>query len=45
MSEADRYTALRSQYLRWFEQAGGEYYMGMVVYCAGRIAESEIISR
>jgi hypothetical protein len=39
MTEAERYTALRSQYLRWFEQTGGEYYMTMAAYCTGRIAE------
>lgn len=39
LNEAARYTALRPQYLRRFEQTGGEYYMGMAAYCTARIAE------
>lgn len=39
MTEAERYAALRSLYLRWFERTGDALHLDLAEYCTARIAE------
>jgi len=39
MTEAERYAALRSLYLTWFERTGDALHLDLAEYCTARISE------
>lgn len=39
MTEAERYAALRSLYLSWYERTGDALHLDLAEYCCERIAE------
>lgn len=41
MTDAERYAALRSLYLRWFSQTGSEVHSDLAAYYEARIMEIE----